>query len=102
MSNTKGKVITKNGKAYWVASSSSEPTNITQEPTQNKMIPMARLTKEEKDILRNAHSYIHIDEYYKHKEFLKYYREFHQSTGSKYIDGGFDKFKVACVQARRT
>ena len=105
MGNLKGKVIQKNGKAYWVSSNPEgvpqTPSNSSQTPENIKIIPMAKLTREERDLLREAHSYIHIDEYYKNKKFLKCYREFHKSTGGRWIDGGFDKFKIACVQARR-
>jgi len=106
MAKMNGKIIQRNGKSYWVSdnpvATPEANTDRHQEPMQNKIIPMGKLTKAEKELLRDAHSYIHIDEYYKHKEFLKCYREFHKSTGGKYIEGGFDKFKVACVQARRT
>ena len=105
MQNLKGKVIYKQGKAYWVQGTQSmnDPamTNRNTVPTDVKIIQMGKLTREERDVLREAHSYIYLDEYYKNKKFIKCYKKFHESTGGKYLEGGFDKFKVACVQARR-
>ena len=105
MQNLKGNVIYKNGKAYWVQGGQDgvDPVTVDRNtvPTHVKVIQMAKLTREERDVLREAHSYIHLDEYYKNKNLLKCYKEFHESTGGQYLEGGFDKFKVACVQARR-
>jgi len=105
MDNTKGRVIQKNGKAYWVSNNaegiSPQTANRNQMPENVKIIPMGKLTRDERDILRDAFSYIHLPEYYNNKHFLENYRKFHKSTGAKYIDGGFEKFKVACIQARR-
>jgi len=105
MAKMNGTIINKDGKAYWVANNAEDAPvvseNRNQVPQDVKIIPMGKLTKDERNLLREAHSYIHLDNYYKHETFLKNYREFHKVTGGKYIDGGFQKFKVACIQARR-
>ena len=96
-----GKIILKDGRPYWVEGGVDVLQHQEAIPTDNKMIPFATLTKQMKNLLSDGYKFLHMPEYYKRKDFLEIYQEFHTLTGNKYIEGGFDKFRVACSQARK-
>ena len=104
--STNGKIVNKNGKPYWVPDNQSIPevpsvTSRNQEPTHVKIIPLSKLREKEKDLLGDAYKFLSMPKFYEREDFLKVYQKFHSLTAAKYIEGGFDKFRVACIQARR-
>lgn len=96
-----GKIILKDGRPHWVEQGVQTEHRVHKIPSENKMIPISMLTREMKELLSDAHKFIHRKDFYERADFLSIYQEFHLLTGNKYLDMGFEKFKVACHQARK-